>query len=144
MNTGTGLWIILAYSLFRDDKRIPRWMIAAIAVQFLLSAINAFGYVGRDSSALQSAAYPAIVNFVFGPLPMAMQSAFAFLALYWAARGWRSRLGRRQAHPSRAVPRRRRQPLVRHQAFELYLSDASYWSRAPVDNAIHSSWRSAT
>jgi hypothetical protein len=30
-------------------------MIVACAVQFLLSAINAFGYVGRDSSALQSA-----------------------------------------------------------------------------------------
>ena len=30
---GTGLWMILAYSLFRDDRRIPRWMIAAIAAQ---------------------------------------------------------------------------------------------------------------
>ena len=60
MNMGTGLWMILAYSLFRDDRRIPRWMIAAVAAQILLSAINAFGYVGRDSSALQSPAYPAM------------------------------------------------------------------------------------
>ena len=64
-------------------------MIVACAVQFTLSATNAFGYVGRDSSVLQSATYPAIVHFIFGPLPIAMQSAFAFIALYWAARGWR-------------------------------------------------------
>ena len=89
MNVASGFWMILAYSLFQDDRRIPRWMIVACAVQFLLSAINAFGYVGRDSSVLQSAAYPASVNFIFGPLPIAMQSVFALLALYWAARGWR-------------------------------------------------------
>jgi hypothetical protein len=59
MNMGSGFWMILAYSLFQDDKRVPRWMIVACAVQFLLSAINAFGYVGRNSSVLQSATYPA-------------------------------------------------------------------------------------
>src|SRR5688572_23195384 len=89
MNMASGFLMILAHSLFQDDKRVPRWMIAACAVQFLLSAINALGYVGRESSVLQSEAYPAIVNFVFGPLPIAMQSVFALLALYWAARGWR-------------------------------------------------------
>ena len=68
----------------------------ACAAQFLLSAINAFGYMGRDSSILQSATYPAGVNFIFGPLPIAMQSAFAFLALYWAARGWRADLDERR------------------------------------------------
>lgn len=52
MNIGPGLWMILAYSLFQDDRRIPGWMITAFAIQFLLSAINAFGYVGRDSSVL--------------------------------------------------------------------------------------------
>jgi hypothetical protein len=67
-------------------------MIVACSVQFLLSAINALGYVGRDSSVRQSETYPAIVNFIFDPLPIAMQSVFAFLALYWAARGWRGDL----------------------------------------------------
>jgi len=66
MNIGTGFWMILAYSLFQDDRRVPRWMIVACAVQFLLSAINAFGYVGRDVSVLQSASYPATVRFIFG------------------------------------------------------------------------------
>jgi AraC-like DNA-binding protein len=136
MNAGTGLWMILAYSLFRDDRRIPRWMIAAIAVQLLLSAINAFAYVGRDSSALQSPAYSPIVNFVFGPLPLAMQSGFALLALYWAAREWRSDLDER-----RRVLRGLFLVVVGSlsfgiNAFELYLVDASYSSRAPVDNVI--------
>lgn len=136
MNMGTGLWMILAYSIFRDERRIPRWMFAAFATQLLLSAINAFGYVGRDSSVLQSPAYPAVVNFVFGPLPLAMQSVFALLALYWAAREWRSDLDERR----RAL----RWLFVvvvgglsfGINAFELFLVDASYSSRSPIDNII--------
>jgi AraC-like DNA-binding protein len=136
MNMGTGLWMLLAYSLFQDDRRIPRWMIGAVAAQFLLSAINAFAYMGRDSSALQSPAYPAIVNFVFGPLPLAMQSAFALVALYWAAHEWRADLddGRRALRGLFIV-------VVGGLSFginaaELWLVDASYSSRASVDNAI--------
>jgi len=136
MNIGSGFWMILAFSLFQDDKRIPRWMIVACAVQFLLSAINAFGYVHRDSSVLQSATYPASVNFIFGPLPIAMQSAFAFLALYWAARGWRADLDE-----SRRVLRGVFLIVVGGLSFgisvaELCLLNASYSSRAPFDNAI--------
>jgi AraC-like DNA-binding protein len=136
MNTGVGLWMILAYSLFQDDKRVPRWMIVACAVQFLLSAINAFGYVGRDSSVLLSATYPPIVNFVFGPLPIAMQSAFALLALYWAARGWRVDLdeGRRVLRGLFLI-------VVGGLTLgisvtELSLFGTPYSSRAPFDNAI--------
>lgn len=88
-NMGTGFWMILAYSLFQDTRRIPRWMIIAFAIQFLLSAINALGYLGHDSSVFQSRAYSPLVHFLFGPLPIAMQSAFSFIALYWAVRGWR-------------------------------------------------------
>ena len=136
MNMGTGFWMILAYALFQDDRRIPRWMIGAFAVQFLLSAINAFAYVGRASSVLQSPAYPAIVNFIFGPLPLAMQSAFAFLALYWAARGWRVDLDE-----SRRILRGLFLVVVGGLSFginvtELYLVDAPYSTRAPFDNGI--------
>ena len=136
MNMGSGFWMILAYSLFQDDKRVPRWMIVACAVQFLLSAINAFGYVGRDSSVLQSATYPAIVNFIFGPLPIAMQSAFALLALYWAARGWRVDLdqGRRLLRGLFLIVVGGLSLGIN--ATELYLLGAPYSSRAPFDNAI--------
>lgn len=136
MNVGMGLWMILAYSLFQDERRVPRWMIAAFAIQLLLSAINAFGYVGRDSSVLQSATYPASVNFTFGPLPLAMQASFALLALYWTARGWRADLDE-----SRRVLRR-----VFLLVFgvlslgasiaELLLIDAPPSERLPVDNVI--------
>jgi AraC-like DNA-binding protein len=136
MNLGTGFWMILAYSLFQDERRIPRWMIAAFAVQALLSTVNAFGYVGRDSSVLQSEAYPAIVNFIFGPLPLAMQSAFAALALYWAVRGWRADLDE-----SRRLLRGVFLVVVGGLSFainvtEFFLVDASYLSRAPFDNII--------
>lgn len=136
MNMGPGFWMILAYSLFQDDKRIPGWIIAAFAVQFLLSAINAFGYVGRASSVLLSDAYPPVVNFIFGPLPIAMQAAFAFLALYWAARGWRVDLDE-----SRRFLRGLFVVAVSGLSFgitlaEFYLFDAPYASRAPFDNAV--------
>jgi AraC-like DNA-binding protein len=136
MNSGMGFWMILAYSLFEDERRIPRWMSVAFAVQFLLSAINAFGYVGRDNSVLQSDAVPGVVNFIFGPLPLAMQSAFALLALYWAVRGWRDDLDE-----TRRVLRGLFFVAFGGLSFsicvsELTLIDAPYASRAPFDNAM--------
>ena len=136
MNTGPGLWMILAYSLFQDDKRVPRWMIVACGIQFLLSAGNAFGFVGHDSSTLQSATYPAVVNFIFGPLPLAMQSAFSLLALYWAARGWRVDLDE-----GRRLLRGLYLTVVGGLIFgvgasELYLLGTPHSSRAPLDNII--------
>ena len=136
MNLGSGFWMILAYSLFQDERRIPRWLIAAFALQALLSTVNAFGYVGRDDSVLLSDAYPPIVNFVFGPLPLAMQTTFAVLALYWTARGWRADLDE-----SRRLLRGLFLAVVGGLKFgvsatELYLLDAPYSSRAPFDNAV--------
>jgi AraC-like DNA-binding protein len=136
MNMGSGFWMILAYSLFQDDRGVPRWMILAFAAQFALSAINAFGYVGRESSVLQSEAYPAFVNFVFGPLPIAMQATFALLALYWAARGWPADLDE-----SRRVLRGLFLIAVGGLQFgvgvtELFLVDAPYALRAPYDNVL--------
>jgi AraC-like DNA-binding protein len=136
MNVGMGFWMILAYSLFQDERRIPRWMIGAFAVQFLLSSINALGYVARDSSVLQSEAVPAIVNLIFGPLPIAMQTSFALLALYWAVRGWRADLDQ-----SRRVLRGLFSIVFGSVSLgvtvtELLLIDAPYASRAPFDNAM--------
>jgi AraC-like DNA-binding protein len=136
MNMGTGFWMILAHSLFQDDRRIPRWMIAVFTFQFLLSAINAFGYIGRESSVLQSQAFPYIINFMFGPLPIAMQSVFAFIALYWAIRGWRSDLD-----DSRRFLRGLFVIVVGGLLFsgsvaELFLFGVPYAERAPFDNVI--------
>jgi AraC-like DNA-binding protein len=136
MNMGTGFWMILAYSLFQDDKRIPRWMIAAFAVQLMLSAINAFGYVGRDSSVLQSEAFPPVVNFVFGPLPIAMQSVFALLALFWAARGWRVDLDESRRFLRALFLIGVGGLLFSSSVTELYFIDAPYAARAPFDNVI--------
>jgi AraC-like DNA-binding protein len=136
MNMASGFWMILAYSLFQDDKRVPRWMIAACAVQFLLSAVNALGYVGRDSSVLESAQYPAVVNVIFGPLPIAMQSAFALLALYWAARGWRADVdeGRRLLRGLFLIVVGGVSLGI--SATELYVLGEPHSARAPFDNAI--------
>ena len=65
-----------------------------------------------------------------------MQSAFAVLALYWAARGWRADLDE-----SRRLLRAVFLVVVGGLSFginvtELYLVDAAYASRAPFDNVI--------
>ena len=136
MNVGSGFWMILSHSLFQDARRIPRWMVAACAIQFLLSAINAFGYVGHDSSVLQSATNPAVVRFLFGPLPIAMQSAFALLALYWAVRGWRVDLdaGRRLLRGVFLIVVGGLSLGI--SSTELYLLGSPHGSRAPFDNVI--------
>ena len=65
-----------------------------------------------------------------------MQSTFAVLALYWAARGWRADLDE-----SRRLLRGLFLAVVGGLKFginvtELYLLDASYSSRAPFDNVV--------
>lgn len=136
MNTGMGLWMILAYSLFQDEKHIPRWMVAAFTLQLLLSTINAFGYVGRDTSVLQSPAYPAGVNFTFGPLPIALQATFALLALYWTARGWRADLDESRRMLRRLFLVAFGVLSLGASVAELLLLEAPLPARLPVDNAI--------
>lgn len=136
MNMGAGFWMILAYTLFQDGARIPRWLIAAFVVQSILSAINALGYIGHSSSVFQSEAYPPGVNFVFGPLPIALQIGFEIVALFWALRGWRVDLDE-----ARRVLRAVFVFLVGGLLFgtgviELSLIDASLATREPFDNAV--------
>lgn len=136
MNIGAGLWMILAYSLFQDGKQIPRWMVVTCALQVMLSAINALGYLGRDISVMQSAKVPAFVHFLFGPLPIAMQSIFAVLALYWAARGWRSDLdeGRRILRGAFVIVVGSLSLGI--SAAELYMLGMPSDSRSSLDNSI--------
>lgn len=136
MNIGPGFWMILAHSLFQDDKHIPRWMIVAFAVQVTLSAANALTYVGRDSSLLQSSAYPAGVNFIFGPLPIAMQLAFGMIALYLAIRGWRVDLDESRRFLRGLFLFVFGGLSIGISVIELSLVNAPYAFRAPFDNAL--------
>lgn len=136
MNIGSGCWMILAYSVFQDERRFPRWVAAAFALQVLLSTVNAMGYLGRDSSVLLSPAYPATVNFAFGQLPIAMQASFSLLTLYWAARGWRADLdeGRRLLRGLFLVLAGGLSLGIN--TIEVYLVNAPYPVRSPVDNVL--------
>lgn len=135
-NMGTGFWMFLAYSLFQDTRRIPRWMIIAFAIQFLLSAINALGYLGRESSVFQSSDYSAVVHLTFGPLPIAMQSAFSFIALYWAVRGWRVDLDESRRFLRGLFLIVVGGLLISTNVTELYLLGEPYTSRLPYDQVI--------
>lgn len=76
------------------------------------------------------------MDFIFGPLPLAMQSAFAVLALYWAARG-----GRADLDESRRLLRGLFLAVVGALSVginvtELYLLGAPAAARAPFDNVV--------
>lgn len=136
MNVAPGLWMILAYSLFQDGRLMPRWMTVAFLIQMTLSSVNAFAYVGRDNSVLQSEAFHPVVNFIFGSAPIAMQAAFGGVALYWAVRGWRVDLDE-----SRRILRGVFVFLfgglfVGISLTEFVFVNASYETRAPFDNAL--------
>jgi AraC-like DNA-binding protein len=65
-----------------------------------------------------------------------MQSAFALLALYWAARGWRLDLDERRRFLRALFVIIVGGLLFGISATELYLIDAPYAQRAPFDNAM--------
>lgn len=136
MNAGMGLWMILAHQLFQDEKPIPRWIITAYAVQLSLSTVNAFGYIGRDNSILQSSDYPYIVNLLFGPLPIALQASFALLALYWTLRDWRADLDESRRLLRSAFLLVFGMTSLVGSLTELALVNADYATRAPFDNAL--------
>ena len=136
MNMGMGFWMILAWSLFQDEKRIPRWILGAFAVQFVLSAINSLAYMNRSSSVLQSAEFPPVINLIFGPLPIAMQSSFALIALYWTVRGWRADLDESRRYLRGVFLIIFGGVSLGTSLGELYLLNAPFSERAPFDNAI--------
>ena len=51
MNLGTGFWMILAYSLFQDQRRIPRWMIVCVRRRRLCSAPSTHSVTSVETAA---------------------------------------------------------------------------------------------
>lgn len=87
MNIGAGCLMILCYSLFQDMKRFPRWLLGIYGIQVSLSALRPL-FVSNNYAEIDIESIGAINYFVFGTLPILLQSVFALAATYWVIKGW--------------------------------------------------------
>lgn len=87
MNTGAGCLMILCYSLFQDMKRFPRWILGICGIQIFLSALRPL-FVSNNYAEIDIESIGAINYFIFGTLPIQLQSLFVLAAAYWVIKGW--------------------------------------------------------
>jgi AraC-like DNA-binding protein len=81
-NLTPGVLMLLCHSLFQDERKLPRWLIGAFALQVLMESV---GW-------LRSAAAPALQYNFFQAMPALLQLLFIGYALYWMLRGWQADL----------------------------------------------------
>lgn len=89
MNMGAGCVMILCYSLFQDSKRIPLWVVGIFSLQILLSALRPL-FVSNNVNEIDIETIGAINYFVFGSLPILLQSLFVIIGGYWIIKGWQA------------------------------------------------------
>ncbi len=87
MNTGAGCLMILCYSLFQDVTKFPRWILGIYGIQIFLSALRPL-FVSNNLAEIDIESIGAINYFIFGTLPIQLQSFFALAATYWVIKGW--------------------------------------------------------
>lgn len=81
-NLTPGLFMVLCHSLFQDDEKLPRALLAAFVAQIMLE------------QPLQLI-FPSAVSghqFLFETVPALLQLSFSGFALYWTLTGWRADL----------------------------------------------------
>lgn len=91
MNMGNGLLMILCHSLFEDAKRFPRSLGILFFCQLILSTLRPL-FVPNRITDIDVEAIGRVAYFLFGQLPLILQSLFVLIALYWILRGWRADL----------------------------------------------------
>ncbi|MCG8414207.1 MAG: helix-turn-helix domain-containing protein [Pseudomonadales bacterium] len=89
MNTGAGFLMLLCFSLFQDSRNVPRWMLVFFAGQVCLSALRPL-YVPNEIAAIDVESIGTLNYFIFGTLPILLQSLFALTGTYWVIRGWQA------------------------------------------------------
>jgi AraC-like DNA-binding protein len=81
-NLTSGLLMLLCHSLFQDESKLPRWLVAAFAAQVLMECVGALR--SSNGSAWQYDFFQAV--------PALLQLLFVGCALYWMVQGWRADL----------------------------------------------------
>lgn len=82
INLTPGLFMLLAFSLFQDGRKFPRWLLAIFAIQVVLEEpiLRAlpFDYTNAE--------------IVLKTAPAILQIIFTLLSMYWTINNWRSDL----------------------------------------------------
>ncbi|HTB89821.1 MAG TPA: AraC family transcriptional regulator [Steroidobacteraceae bacterium] len=81
-NLTSGVFMILCHSLFQDESKMPRLLVAAFALQILM----------EFAGALRSTNGPEWQYAFLQTVPALLQLLFVGCALYWMLRGWRADL----------------------------------------------------
>jgi AraC-like DNA-binding protein len=81
-NLTSGVFMILCHSLFQDESRMPRLLVAAFALQILM----------EFAGALRSTNGPEWQYDFLQTVPALLQLLFVGCALYWMLRGWQADL----------------------------------------------------
>jgi len=85
-NSIPGVFTLYCFHVFQDNQRVPRALLALLAVQLLLDHLNYRSF--RPSIFLSIESDTSFSQFVLGPLPDFIQLFFAVFAVFWCARGW--------------------------------------------------------
>jgi len=88
MNTGSGALMILCHSMFQDQNRFPRWLLALLVIQLSISTVRPI-FVPNELAQIDVNEIGAEVLFMFGSLPILMQAFFALTGGYWVIKGWK-------------------------------------------------------
>lgn len=81
MNSTPGLFMVLCFTLFRDEEAFPRWLVVLFAVQIALDTPSPY---------LASSNGTALRAVLFNDVPALLQLMFVGLGLYWTAKDWRN------------------------------------------------------
>ena len=80
-NMTPGLFMVLCHSLFREGRRLPRWLLGAFVVQCLL----------EEPVPLLLGSHAAQYD-LLKVMPASLQLLFVCFGLYWTLSGWRADL----------------------------------------------------
>jgi AraC-like DNA-binding protein len=80
MNSTPGLFMLMCFTLFRDDESLPAWLVALFAMQLALDVPASHLIVGGDT---------AVREFWFDTVPASLQLLFVGFGLYWTLKDWR-------------------------------------------------------
>jgi AraC-like DNA-binding protein len=79
MNSTPGLFMVMTFTLFSDEKRFPRWLIALFVLQLVL-----------DIPSLHVVSADGMGQLLLQNLPAVLQLTLVGVGLYWTVKDWRN------------------------------------------------------
>lgn len=95
MNAFSGVFMMFAHSLFREDKPFPRWLLAVFGFQMALEPVSLV-WPREILLQLDEVLGVTFAEVTFFSLPRALQLFLVGFALFWTIRDWQTDLVERR------------------------------------------------